>query len=194
MADHPQDATAALSAHTEGRPVAASRLLPLVYDELRRLAARYMARERREHTLQPTALVHEAYVRLIDGTRVDWQGKTHFFAIAAIQMRRVLVEHARSRKAQKRGGDRCRVSLNSGIAAVPDELDMIQLDEALGKLAQESPRQERVVELRFFGGLSVTETAQVLEVSERTVKRDWRKARAFLYRALGTPSLTTPDA
>lgn len=167
---------------------AASRLLPLVYDELRALAARYMQRERRDHTLQPTALVHEAYVRLIDGARVEWHGKTHFYALAATQMRRILIEHARSRKADKRGGGAHRVTLDDRMAiSSGGVLDMLTLDEALTRLEERSPRQCRVVELRFFGGLSVVETARFLEISASTVKDEWRVAKAWLAREFAQP-------
>jgi len=182
-----EDATGILVAHVNGEPLAASRLLPLMYDELHGLAVRYMRRERRDHTLQPTALVHEVYLRLIDGSRIDLNGKTHFFALAATQMRRILAEHARARKTHKRGGDVDRVSLHE--EAVPGQgttLDIFALDEALERLALEAPRQYRVVELRFFGGLTVPETAEILKVSEGTVKGDWKVARVWLARELGS--------
>jgi RNA polymerase sigma factor (TIGR02999 family) len=142
-----------------------------------------MSKERRDHTLQPTALVHEAYLRLIDSTGIDWKGRAHFFAVAALQMRRVLVEHARARRAKKRGGTR--VTLDEAIAPAPDDvLDVLALDEALTRLAGRSERQCRVVELRFFAGLSVKETAFVMGISETTVKEQWRLARARLRREL----------
>jgi RNA polymerase sigma factor (TIGR02999 family) len=178
-------ATQALLAHSHGDANAASRLLPLVYDQLRALAARYMQGERPDHTLQPTALVHEAYLRLIDGDRIDLQGKTHFFALAARQMRRILADHARARHAAKRGGGARRITLKDADALGTDGLiDMLVLDQALEKLSRESPRQSRVVELRYFGGLSVEETARALDVSPGTVKGDWRMARAWLTREL----------
>jgi RNA polymerase sigma factor (TIGR02999 family) len=179
----PRDPTDALEAHTRGDPQAASELLPLVYDNLRARAGKYMQAERPGHTLQPTALVHEAYVRMIDITRIDWQGKTHFFAMAATQMRRLLVEHARARGAQKRAVDKMTLDENVDFATDPN-LDVLALDEALTKLSAESDRQCRVAELRFFAGLSVEETAQALGVSERTVKQDWRFARVWLLREL----------
>jgi RNA polymerase sigma factor (TIGR02999 family) len=142
-----------------------------------------MKQERRDHTLQPTALVHEAYVRLVDGARVEWNDKTHFYALAATQMRRILIEHARARGARKRGGGARRVTLEDGLAVSPNGVvDMLALEEALARLEEESPRQCRVVELRFFGGLSVAETARVLESSPSTVKDDWRVAKAWLAR------------
>jgi RNA polymerase sigma factor (TIGR02999 family) len=180
-------ATQALLAHASGDRLVAARLLPLVYDELRHLAARYMRRERHDHTLQPTALVHEAYLRLIDASQVDWQGKTHFLAVAATQMRRVLTDHARAHGARKRGGDERKVTLDDNLAiSAHGTVDMLALDEALEKLAHDSPRQSRVVELRYFGGLSVAETARILDVSASTVKGDWRVAKAWLARELAT--------
>jgi len=174
------DATRALTAHSAGEPRAAEELVPLIYDDLRALARRYMQRER-TGTIQPTALVHEAYLRMIDIERMDWNGKTHFFAMAAIQMRRILVERARAAGAQKRGGRPERVTLSDEHASPAEiPLDFLDLDEALGRLEQSSPRQCRVSELRLFGGLTVSETAHVLGVSERTVKADWRVARAWL--------------
>jgi RNA polymerase sigma factor (TIGR02999 family) len=179
--------TQALLAHASGDRLVAARLLPLVYDELRHLAARYMRRERRDHTLQPTALVHEAYLRLIDASQIDWQGKTHFLAVAATQMRRVLADHARAHGARKRGGDARKVTLDDNLAiSGQGTLDMLALDEAMEKLARDSPRQSRVVELRYFGGLSVEETARILDVSASTVKGDWRVAKAWLARELST--------
>lgn len=181
------DATRALLDHTSGDHTAASRLLPLVYEKLRHLAARYMQGERNDHTLQPTALVHEAYLRLIDSSRVDWNGKTHFFAVAATQMRRVLADHARAHGALKRGGGVRLSNLSEAFAAGPDDtLDTLALDEALERLARRSVRQCRVVELRYFAGLSVEETARFLDVSPGTVKGDWRVARAWLARELSS--------
>jgi RNA polymerase sigma factor (TIGR02999 family) len=172
-------------AHSDGDPNAASRLLPLVYDQLRALAGKYMQGERPDHTLQPTALVHEAYLRLIDADRIDLQGKTHFFALAATQMRRILAEHARARKAAKRGGGARRVTLSDAKAFREDGVvDMLALDEAMDRLTLESPRQSRVVELRYFGGLSVEETARILDLSASTIKGDWRMAKAWLAREL----------
>ena len=180
-----RSATDSLAEYVAGEPDAVNELLPLVYSELRALAGAYMKGERRDHSLTPTAVVHEAYLRLIDNTRTDWRGKTHFFAVAAIQMRRVLVDHARAHDARKRGGDRLRISLAETADLKPGvSLDVLALNEAIGKLATLSPRQASVVELRFFGGLGVKESALYLQVSERTVKEDWRVARAWLRREL----------
>jgi RNA polymerase sigma-70 factor (ECF subfamily) len=179
------DATASLEAHAAGDRGAAERLLPLVYDELRALAGRYIHRERAGHSLQPSDLVHEAYLRLVDGSRVSWQGKTHFFAVSARQMRRVLVDHARARNAQRRGGGARRLALRDSIT--PSDrapLEVLALDEVLSRLEAVHSRQARIVELRFFGGLTIQETAFVLRVSVETVKNDWRMARAWLLREL----------
>ncbi|MFN0059931.1 MAG: sigma-70 family RNA polymerase sigma factor [Planctomycetota bacterium] len=159
----------------------ASRLFPLVYDELRSLASRYMLRERKGHTLQPTALVHEAFLQLADQARVGWKGRTHFYAVAALAMRRVLIEHYRGNKRQKRGGGWQRISISDAAHAVmPDDLDGEELLEALKQLADESPRMARVVELKFLAGLTNEDIAKALGVTSRTVERDWRFARAWL--------------
>jgi RNA polymerase sigma factor (TIGR02999 family) len=165
-----------------GDRAAAKRLMPLVYDELRGLAQRYMELERPDHTLQATALVHEAYVRLIDQSRVSWQGRAHFFSVAAEMIRRVLVDHARRHHAAKRGGGARKISLTDSVGASggPD-IELLSLDAALERLNE---RHRRVVELRFFGGLSVDETAHVLEVSPQMVRSDWRMARAWLRQRL----------
>ncbi len=189
MPEPSQQATEALVAHAAGDPRAVSRLVPLVYVELRKLASHLMRRERREHTLQPTALVHEAYVRLIDNTRIDWQGKTHFLAIAAKEMRQILVQHARTHKARKRGAGATRVTLDENVVPTPERtFDVLAVDEALDKLSALSPRQGQVVELRYFAGLSVNEAAYALGVSERTVKQDWQVARTWLMRELTSPA------
>jgi len=168
-----------------GNREALDRLMPVVYDELRRQAGRYLKHERQGHTLQTTALVHEAYVRLIDQAGVQWQNRAHFYAIAAEMMRRILVDHARKRGAAKRGGDAVRVTLNEALnAPEKQDPDLIAVDEALTKLAAMDRQQARVVELRFFGGLNVEETAEVLGISERTVKRDWSVAKAWIRREL----------
>jgi RNA polymerase sigma factor (TIGR02999 family) len=160
---------------------AANQLMPVVYNELRALAYRYFRDERPNHTLQPTALVHEAYLRLVDQTQVDWKGRAHFFGIAARAMRRVLVDYARERKRQKRGGDRQRLPLDSNL--VPTDLpdsDVLALHEGIERLAALDERQARVVELRFFGGLSIEEVAAVLDTSKRTIEGDWTHAKAWL--------------
>ncbi len=164
---------------------AAKRLMPLVYDELRGLAARYMQQERADHTLQATAIVNEAYLRLIDQSRVDWKGRAHFFAVAAEMIRRVLVDHAREHDAAKRGGGARKISLTDSVGATegPD-IELLCLDAALDELGRLKERHRKVVELRFFGGLNIDETAQVLEVSPQTVRSDWRIARAWLRQRL----------
>jgi RNA polymerase sigma-70 factor, ECF subfamily len=167
------------------RASAAAKLMPLVYDEFRALAARHLRHERADHTLQPTALVHEAYLRLIDQTRVDWQGRTHFFAVGAQAIRRILVDHARQRKRQKRGGGAGRVALDESVALAPQRAEeILALDEALENLAKLDSRQAQIVEMRFFAGMSVDEVAGVLGVSKRTVEGDWTMARAWLMREL----------
>jgi RNA polymerase sigma-70 factor, ECF subfamily len=167
------------------RTAAAAKLMPLVYDEFRALAARHLRRERANHTLQPTALVHEAYMRLIDQTRVGWQGRTHFFAVGAQAIRRILVDHARQRKRQKRGGGAQKITLDDSVALAPQrEEQVLALDEALEKLTKLDPRQAQVVEMRFFAGMSVEEVADQLGVSKRTVEGDWTMARAWLMREL----------
>jgi RNA polymerase sigma-70 factor (ECF subfamily) len=178
-------ATRLLDELAGGDPSAADRLLPLVYDELRALAAARLAQERAGHTLQPTALAHEAYLKLVDQSRVQWRGREHFLAVASTFIRRILVDHARSYKAAKRGAGH-RVGLDASETLVPaeDGVDLIDVDEALIELARLSERQARVVELRFFAGLDVAQTAAVLDVAERTVKGDWAVARAWLRRRL----------
>jgi len=179
------DVTALLRAWTGGSPGALNDLLPLVYDELRRLAKRYMARERVDHTLQPTALINEAYLRLIDLRRVRWQDRAHFFAMAARVMRRVLVDAARSRRYQKRGGGAPKVSLADALALPAERpVDFVRLDDALEALAAVDPRKAHVVELRFFGGLTVEEAAHAQGVSVDTVMRDWKLAKAWLTREM----------
>ncbi len=169
----------------EGYSDAADELLPLVYDEFRIMAQRYLARERPDHTLDPTALVHEAFMKLIDQNRVDWKGRAHFFAVAAQAMRRILVDHARHHSRLKRGGDRQRVSLDEQLAPGEQRTeDLVALDDALEQLAQLDSRQARIVELRFFAGLTVEEVAETLGVSKRTIEGDWTMARAWLRREL----------
>jgi len=181
----PNEVTQLLLAWSKGDESALERLTPLVYDELRRLAKRQMRRERTNHTLQTSALVHEAYLRLVHARNIQWQGRAHFFAVSARVMRRILVEFARTRQRLKRGGSALRVSLGKA-AGVSEEraADLVALDDALDALAVRDPRKARVVELRFFGGLSVEETAEVLKVSPETVMRDWRLARSWLLREI----------
>jgi RNA polymerase sigma factor (TIGR02999 family) len=170
---------------TDGDERALERLTPLVYEELRHQAARYLRRERPGHTLQTTALIHEAYLRLIDAKDIHWQSRAHFFAIAANLMRRVLVDHARRRDAYKRGGANLRLTLDESIAVANEvDVDLLAIDQALDRLATIDPQQARIVELRFFSGLSVEETAAALGVSPKTVKRDWSVARAWLRREI----------
>jgi RNA polymerase sigma factor (TIGR02999 family) len=160
-------------------------LLPLVYDKLRQLAETYLRRERPDHTLQPTALVHEAYLRLVDQTNVDWQNRAQFFGVAANMMRRILVNHARDRHVAKRGGFACKMSLDEAISFFEQQdVELVALDEALITLAKIDPQQSQIVELRFFGGLTVEETAEVLGISPATIKREWRTAKAWLYKEL----------
>jgi RNA polymerase sigma-70 factor (ECF subfamily) len=179
------DFTQLLLAWRDGDQEALSRLTPMVYDELHRLARHYMAQEQPGHTLQATALVNEAYLRLVDSSRVRWQGRAHFVAIAAQLMRRILVDFARSRQYQKRGGDWHRVTLEDHVAVTADpRSDLVALDEALQGLAAFDPRKAQVVEMRFFGGLTLEETAEVLKVSLDTIGRDWNAAKAWLLREL----------
>jgi RNA polymerase sigma factor (TIGR02999 family) len=181
----PQDVTQWLIAWSQGDQAALDRLMPLVYDELHRMAKRHMARQQPGHTLQTTALIHEAYLRLVGQPAKQWQNRAHFFAVAAQAMRHVLVDYARSRGYQKRGGGARAVSLDeAAIVSHERAAELIALDEALTDLAALHPRQSQVVELRFFGGLSVEETAEVLKVSPDTVMRDWRMAKAWLYNLL----------
>jgi RNA polymerase sigma-70 factor (ECF subfamily) len=179
------DITQLLKDWSDGDGQVPSQLMPLVYQELRRLADHYMSHERVSHTLQPTALVNEAYLRLIDQTRVNWQNRAHFFGIAAQLMRRILLDHARAHHAGKRGGVAKRLSLEEA-AILPEERasDLIALDEALEELAKLDDRKSRIVELRFFGGLGVDETAEVLGIHRATVLRDWSVAKAWLHREL----------
>ena len=181
----PQDVTALLADWSRGDQTALGQLLPVVYAELRRIAARQLARERVGHTLQPTALVHEVYLRLIDQRRVDWQNRAHFFGVASQVMRRIVVDHARRHGAGKRGdGVRC-VSLDDAKdVPATREISILALDDALDRLQQVDPDLARIVELRAFGGLTVDEAAHVLQISPSTAKRDWRTAKAWLNREL----------
>lgn len=179
------DATRLLGELRGGRETAAAELLPLVYEELRALAGRFLRREAAGHTLQPTALVHEAYLHLVDQTRASYLDRQHFFAVAATAMRRILIDHARGRGRQRRGGGRARVELDEGIdACEQSQVDLLALDDALTQLGELDPLKARIVELRFFAGLTVDEVAQVLATSPRTVKREWAVAQGWLYQQL----------
>ncbi len=181
----PHEVTQLLIDWSNGRQDAVEPLFPLVYEELRRLAHRYMRRERPGHTLQTTAVVHEAYLRLIDQNHVQWQNRAHFFAIAAQMMRRILITNAQSHAYAKRGGGALKVSLDEAAVLSPARAgELIALDEALKSLAVIDVRRSQVVELRFFGGLSNEEIAEVLKISPNTVTRDWNVARAWLYREM----------
>jgi len=181
----PENITDLLVSYGRGDKESLDKLMPVVYDELRRQAARYLRREQAGHTLQTTALIHEAYVRLVDQRNVQWQNRAHFFGIAAQMMRRILVDHARTKKRAKRGGSDIRVSLDDATVAVKgQDLDVVAVDEALSRLEQIDKQQSRVVELRFFSGLTVEETAEVMGISPATVKRDWSMAKAWLHREL----------
>jgi len=181
----PQEISALLRAWSGGDESALDRLVPIVYEELHRLAHSYMKRERSGHTLQTTALVNEAYMRLVDANTVEWQDRAHFFGIAARLMRRILVDFARTRGYQKRGGKLRRVSLDEDLLVSPEpQEDLVGLNDALNALVEFDPRKARVVELRYFGGLSVEETAEVLKVSGITVIRDWNMAKLWLLKEL----------
>jgi len=184
-APSPPGVTQLLKAWGNGEQQALDQLIPLVYTELHRLAHRYMERERSAHLLQPTALVHEAYERLVNLKDVSWQNRAHFFGVSAQLMRRILVDYARSRRYSKRGGEWRQVPLNEAVAVFRDRrTDIVALDDALHTLAGIDPRKSSVVEMRFFGGLSIKEVAEVLKVSQETVLRDWRLARVWLLREL----------
>ena len=185
----PHQITELLAEWRDGNQSALDELYPLVYDELHRLARRYMSRERKGHTLQTTALINEAYVRLVDQKNVQWANRSHFFAISAQIMRRILIDHARRYGYAKRGGGAKQVSLEEVAAIVPEQgRELIRLDEALKSLAERDPRRSQVVELRYFGGLNNEEIAGVLNVSQNTVTRDWNMARAWLYQQLSENS------
>ncbi len=179
----PQDVTQLLIDWSDGNREALDKLLPLVYQELRRLADRYLRRERSDHTLQATALVHEAYLKLIDQRNVHWQNRAHFFGVAAQAMRRILVDHARAHQSAKRGSGGLKLSIDEGLEVSEEQpaADMVALDDALNALAEIDPQKSRIVELRFFGGLSIEETAEVLGIGTATVIRQWRMAKAWLY-------------
>lgn len=168
------------------------RLIPLVYDELRLIAGRFLRHERPSHTLQSTALVHEAFLRLVDQTRTDWQSRAHFFGVAATVIRDILVDHARARQTAKRGGPTPALSLDEAVAFPQDrDLELIAVDDALLSLSRFDPQQSRIVELRFFAGLSIEETAEVLRISASTVKRDWILAKAWIYHTLSNTGRST---
>lgn len=180
-----ENVTRLLSAATAGDRAAVELLLPIVYDELRRRAASLMRHERQGHTLQPTALVHEAFMQLVQQESVDWQGRAHFFAVASQMMRRILVDHARARRADKRGGGATRISIDEGLGlSITRDADVVAIDEALTKLAAVDKRQSEIISLRFFGGLSVDEVAAVLDMSKRAVEAEWTMIKAWLRREL----------
>jgi len=180
-----QDVTHLLIQWSKGDSAALDALVPLVYDELRRLAQLYLSREKPGHTLSSTALVHEAYLRLVKQKDVTWQNRAHFFGVASRMMRRILVDHARRHGYEKRGGGELTLSLDETMAPAPErQINLVALDDALDTLAKLDERQSRMVELRFFGGLSIEETSEVLGVSAPTVKREWASARAWLYREI----------
>ncbi len=181
MVDSADGVTKLLRQAQEGDRAALDELLPLVYKELKRIASRQLVQERPNHTLQATALVHEAYMRMVDQHSVDWRNRAHFFSIAAEMMRRILVNHAVQRRAQKRGAGETLLSLDE-VLSFPNRqtVDLVSLDEALTRLAEFDPRQARIIELRFFAGLTNEETAEVLSVSDQTIKREWRSAKAWL--------------
>jgi RNA polymerase sigma factor (TIGR02999 family) len=177
-----EEVTVLLAQLVQGDQQAASRLAPAVYRELRQMAARYMRRERVDHTLQATALVHEAYLKLVDQTSANWQNRAHFFAVAAQVMRHILIDHARGNAREKRGGGQVVIQLDEALVFSPEQSsELLEVDAALHRLAELDPRQGKIVELRFFGGLTVEETAAVLGISPKTVKRDWSVAKAWLH-------------
>jgi RNA polymerase sigma factor (TIGR02999 family) len=183
MEENSQQITQLLNRWSNGDAEVLDNLMPLVYEELRRQASGYLRRERSNHTLQPTALINEAYLKLIDQRDVKWQNRAHFFAIVAQAMRRILVDYARERKREKRGGAAENLPLDEALTIVSQEksVDLVALDEALNKLAKFDERQAKVVELRYFSGLSIDETAEVLNVSNITIRRDWSMAKAWLF-------------
>ena len=184
--EEPQDVTRLLIEWSKGDQLVLNDLFPLVYGELQKIARRYLRNERRAITLQTTALVHEAYLKLIDQNRVEWQNRAHFYGIAAQAMRRILLDHARKRLAEKRGSGANAISMDDGVIEISDEraTELVDLDDALNRLAEMDPQKGRLVELRYFGGLSIEETAEVLGVSVPTVNRGWRAAKAWLSKEL----------
>jgi len=188
-----QEVTELLISWRQGKQESLDKLTPIIYEELRRCAHRYMQREQKGHSLQTTALINETYLRLLDCSKVSWKNRAHFFAVTARMMRNILVDYARSRRREKRGGGRVKVSLDQNrIALMERDPDLIALDEALKSMSAEDDRKSRVVEMRFFGGLSVEETAEVLGVSTQTVMRDWRLAKAWLVREMKEPAADCP--
>ncbi|MEO7271055.1 MAG: sigma-70 family RNA polymerase sigma factor [Vicinamibacterales bacterium] len=188
------DVTRLLGELSAGRTEAFHELLPLVHSELRRRAASYLRRERPNHTLQPTALVNEAFLKLVEQRDVRWQNRVHFFAVASQAMRRILVDHARTHQRVKRGGNATQVALDDAMIATESRsIDLLALDEALERLAALDERQARVVEMRFFGGLTVEETAAVLDISPATIKREWSMAKAWLHTALSAKPPGAPE-
>lgn len=177
-----RDITLLLHAAASGERESLDALMAAIYQDMRRLAAHHMSGERKDHTLQPTAIVHEAYVRLIDQRSTDWKDRLHFFAVASRIIRRILIDHARASEADKRGGNRTRISLADHDVAGPDrDIDLIALDEAMNELAEINPQQCKIVELRYFGGCTVEDVAEVLKIGKRTVDRDWQAAKAWLF-------------
>ena len=185
MSDLRADVTELLKRHTDGDPQALAELIPLVYKELQKLASHYLQGERPGHTLQATALVHEAYIRLVEHKEIDWKNRSHFFAVAALTMRRILVDYARKHRAVKRGGDSPQISLErDAVFSREQSPELLAIDELLTKLAKLDPQEARIVELRYFAGLSVGQTAEVVGVSPATVKREWSIAKAWLTREM----------
>lgn len=195
MPQSPADLTALLVKWSGGDKQALDELMPLVYKELRRIADSFFRRERADHTLQPTALINEAYLRLIDEKNITWQSRAHFIGVAAQLMRFILIDHARARGSAKRGGSSQKVSLDEAVVFFAQkDLDLISLDEALKKLEAIDPQQSRVVELRFFGGLSIEETAVAMDISPATVKREWAMAKAWLHKKLSEQTEQARDS
>ncbi len=185
----PPNVTQLLHNWSKGDQSALEQLMPLVYGELRRLASAYLRRERPNHTLQSTALVHEAFMKLVNQHEVQWQSRAHFFAIAAQMIRRILVDYARSQHAEKRGSGAVKLELDAALAIpLKTDVDLVLLNDALDRLAELDPRQSRIVELRFFAGLSIEETAEVMQLSPATIKREWNSARAWLFRVISRNS------
>lgn len=195
MNERPGDITMLIRASATGRPEDTDRLMSAIYDDLKRLAASQLKQERPEHTLHPTALVHEAYIRLVNQRTAEWNDRLHFFSIAARIIRRILIDHARERQALKRGGGRRAIAIEPDEVASPErDFDLVALDEALEELATLSERQARIVELRFFGGLTIPEIAEALSIGSRSVDREWQAARAWLFHRLSELEVEPTDA